>query len=101
VSGAVTYVMKARIPAGGREAFARYEDSVIPLIAEHGGALARRLRGDSGRIEVHVVDFPGRDAFERFRADQRRLAAAPLLEQSGASIEVFELTDVAPTAADP
>jgi uncharacterized protein (DUF1330 family) len=53
----VTYVLIARIPPAGVEAFQRYEAAVLPLLAEHGGRLARRLRTDGGEVEVHLVEF--------------------------------------------
>ena len=53
----VIYVLVARIPPAGVEAFQRYEAAVLPLLAEHGGRLARRLRTDGGEVEVHLVEF--------------------------------------------
>jgi hypothetical protein len=86
--------MIARIPAEGVAAFTAYEDSVLPLLAEYGGVLQRRLRGQNGLVEVHLLRFPSIRAFERFRADSRRAALAPKLEASGAKIELLELEDI-------
>ena len=91
---AVTYVLVARIPAAGVEDFQRYEEAVLPLLAEHGGRLARRLRSASGGIEVHVVEFASPGAFSAYRADPRRAVHHPLLEASGAETELLELEDV-------
>jgi hypothetical protein len=94
---AVTYVLIARIPAAGIDAFRRYEDAVLPLLADHGGRLARRLRSAAGDVEVHVIEFAAGDGLGSYRADPRRAAHAQLLERSGARVELLELDDV-PTA---
>ena len=92
---AVTYVLVARIPAAGTEAFQRYEAAVLPLLADHGGRLDRRLRSADGTVEVHVIAFDEPGDLGAYRADPRRTEHAPLLEQSGAEIELLELEDVA------
>jgi hypothetical protein len=94
---AVTYVLLARIPPAGIAAFRRYEDAVLPLLADHGGRLERRLRSEAGDVEVHVLAFAESDGLERYRGDPRRAAHAHLLEASGARTELLELGDV-PTA---
>ncbi len=90
----VLYLMTARLPPGGSAAFERYEEAVLPLLAHHDGRLVRRLRSADDRVEVHLVEFASEAAFERYRGDKRRLAARPLLEASGASIELLEMRDV-------
>jgi hypothetical protein len=90
----VTYVMVARLPEGGLPDFDAYERAVLPLLAEHGGRLERRLRTPDDRVEVHLVSFPGDDAFAAYRADPRRSSAAPLLQASGAAIELLAVRDV-------
>lgn len=87
-------VLIARVPARGIERFRLYEDAVIPLIAEHGGELQRRLRSEDGGTEVHLVAFPTADALAAFRADPRRARVAHLLAESGAQTELLELHDV-------
>jgi len=94
---AVTYVLVARIPRAGVEAFQHYEASVLPLLAEHRGRLARRLRTGDGEVEVHVVEFASAAAFDAYRADPRRAEHAALLETSGARMELLAVEDV-PTA---
>ncbi len=91
----LTFLMIARLPDGGLAGFDRYEEAVLPLLAEHGGRLERRLRASGGMLEAHVVTFPGRAEFDAYRADPRRGAATPLLEASGAVIELHEVRDVA------
>lgn len=86
--------MTAHLPVRGIEAFRRYEDAVVPLLAAHGGHLARRLRSRDGRTEVHLIEFPSTESFESYRSDSRRQQVVPLLEESGASIELRELYEV-------
>jgi hypothetical protein len=93
----VTYLLTARIPADGVEAFRRYEAAVLPLLADHGGRLERRLRTADGTVEVHLVAFATADGLAAYRADPRRARHADLLEHSGAKLEVLEMQDV-PTA---
>lgn len=90
----VTFVLIARIPPEGIPAFAAYEDHVLPLLAQHGGVLQRRLRSADGSVEVHAVWFPSTAAFAGFREDPRRVQHAPLLAESGARIELLQLDDV-------
>lgn len=89
-----TYVVLARIPPGGVQAFQSYEANVLPLLAEHGGLLERRLRGADGLVEVHLVSFPSTTSFAAYRDDPRRGAHQHLLAQSGASIELLSVDDV-------
>ena len=91
---AVTYVLVARIPGAGIEAFARYEAAVLPLLADHDGRLERRLRTAAGDVEVHVVSFASAEAFAAYRDDPRRAGHGALLEASGAQLEVLEMIDV-------
>jgi len=84
----------ARVPASGVSDFQAYEARVLPILGEYGGTLERRLRNADGTIELHVLRFDSRDVLERFRQDKRRTAAAPLLQRSGATVELMELQDV-------
>jgi hypothetical protein len=88
----VVYVLVARVPPAGVEAFQRYEAAVLPLLAEHGGRLARRLRTGDGAVEVHLVEFASAGGFDAYRAEH-----AALLETSGARMELLAVEDV-PTA---
>lgn len=74
--------------------FEHYERGVLPLVAEHGGRVDRRLRSLDRRTEVHVVSFPSDETFAHYRDDPRRVERAPLLARSGASMELFEVEDV-------
>lgn len=91
---ALTFVLIARIPPEGIEAFRAYEDQVLPILNEHGGRLHRRLRNEPGTLELHIVSFPSDAAFQKYRGDPRRTAATPLLDSSSAKLELLSLRDV-------
>jgi hypothetical protein len=93
----VVYVLVARIPPAGVAAFQRYEAAVLPLLADHGGRLTRRLRTGDGEVEVHLVEFASAGGLDAYRADPRRAEHAALLESSGARMELLAVEDV-PTA---
>jgi hypothetical protein len=70
-----------------------YEDAVLPLLADHGARVAyrgRRVEGedDALPLEVHLLCFPNRAAFDAYIADDRR---AVLLREFG---EVFTVKQV-------
>lgn len=94
----LTLTLIARIPAEGVQAFRAYEAAVLPLLADHGGVLQRRLAQADGMVEIHLVWFPSPDHFTSFRADPRRAASAPMLERSKATVELFVVSDIQPTA---
>jgi hypothetical protein len=91
---ALTLAVVARIPREGVVDFQDYEGRVLPLVAEHGGILERRLRNGDGTIEMHVLRFPSRTGLDAYRGDMRRQQAASLLARSGAAMEVVEVIDV-------
>lgn len=90
----VTFVLIARIPAEGIEAFRAYEDGVLPLLPEFNGRLERRLRNPDGTVEVHVVSFASDADFQNYRNGPRRMAQAGLLEKSAAKLELLPMTTV-------
>lgn len=91
---ALTLMQIVRIPAEGVETFRRFESYVLPLLATHGGMLERRLRGDDGRTEVHLVSFPSREALQAYMDDPERVRYLALREESGATSELIEVIDV-------
>jgi hypothetical protein len=91
---AETYVWVAHVEADGVALLERYEDGALPLLAEHGGVLERRLRSDDGRTEIHVVTFPSAASLTRYRSDPRRDALRDLLHRSGARVELHHVRDV-------
>lgn len=67
-----------------------FEDEVLPLLDEHGARLLYRGRRAGGQdealpLEVHLIWFPHREAFESYLADERRQL---LLQRHG---DVFSL----------
>lgn len=92
--GSLKLALIARVPERGVCDFQAYEDQVLPLIAEHGGLLERRMRSPDGTIELHILSFASAVHLEKFRADPRRGAAAPLLQSSGAVTELLTLEDI-------
>lgn len=83
-----TLVFIGHADPGSAARASAYEDRVLPLLADHGADLQfRGLRAagedPSAPLEVHVIRFPHRRAFDAYTADERRLA---LLEEFG---EVF------------
>ena len=69
----------------------RNEAQVLPLLADHGGVLQRRLRSEDGGTEVHLVWFPSSAEFEAYRNDPRRTTLAPLMVASGAGLELLAM----------
>jgi hypothetical protein len=62
-----------------------FEDAVLPLLADHGARVTYRGRRVDAQaaelpLEVHLLSFPNRAAFDAYMADERRAA---LLEQFG------------------
>ena len=94
-SARITFVLIARVPPDGVAKFQAYEDTVLPLLSEHGGLLERRLRNSDGTIEVHIVSFESDQNFQDYRNDPRRTALSHLFEASAASTERLAMTDVA------
>ena len=68
--------------------------AVLPLLAECGARLERRLRSLDGCVEIHIVSFPSREALDRYRADPRRQEHLHLLHESQAVLDLLEVTDV-------
>jgi hypothetical protein len=90
----VTFVLIARLPAEGIEAFRAYEDAVLPLLSEFNGRLERRLRNADGTVEVHIVSFASDADFQNYRNDPRRMTQASLLEKSSAKLELLPMANV-------
>jgi hypothetical protein len=92
------FVQTIRLPAEGVESFRRFEAAVLPLLPEYDARLERRLQSLDGRLEIHVVSFPSREALESYRADPRRQQLLHLLRESQAVVDLVEVTDVADDA---
>jgi uncharacterized protein (DUF1330 family) len=82
-------------PEPGAEAkLVDYEDRVLRLIGDHGGRVLQRARTD-GRdgapLEIQILEYPSRDAFDAYLADGRRAA---LVADRDAAIARTEVLDV-------
>jgi uncharacterized protein (DUF1330 family) len=74
MSSRLALVVGIKINSGREAEYERFENTVAKIIGRHGGAVERRIAlepgGDASRPhEVHIVTFPDRAAFERYRAD--------------------------------
>jgi uncharacterized protein (DUF1330 family) len=81
----------------GREAeLRRFETAAARIMARHGGAIERVIRsvtapaGAAPPHEIHVVTFPGREAFAAYRADPELAALAELRQSAIARTEIVE-----------
>lgn len=73
-----------------------YEDAVLPLLADHGARVLYRGRRVAGQdaelpLEIHLLWFPNRAAFDAYLADERRAA---LLERFGEVFTVKQVVEV-------
>jgi uncharacterized protein (DUF1330 family) len=74
MSKRLSLVVGIKINVGREAEYERFENAVAKVITRHGGAVERRIAlepgGDSARPhEVHILTFPDRAAFERYRTD--------------------------------
>jgi uncharacterized protein (DUF1330 family) len=87
VSGRLTLVVALHVHAGREAEFERFEAAASAVMQRHGGAIERRIAIDAGGHpphphEVHVVTFPDRAAFDRYRADPALEPLAALRESA-------------------
>lgn len=87
-----TLVFIGHADASAADRVSAYEDRVLGLLADHGARLVYRGRRRNGEadlpLEVHLIWFPHRGAFDGYLADERRRA---LVDEFG---EVFSRTQV-------
>lgn len=93
-----TLVFIGHADPGSAALASAYEDRVLPLLTDHGAELQfRGLRSagedPSAPLEVHVIRFPHRHAFDAYMADERRLA---LLEEFGDVFTSKQVVEVDP-----
>lgn len=89
----ITLCVILHVPPDGVAPFLAYEHTVLPMLADHGGVLERRLRSESGTTEIHLIWFPSAAHFDAYRLDPRRAAQAELLTRSGATSEIVRVED--------
>ena len=85
---------------GGEDRLAAYEDEVLDLVPEYGGAVVSRVqRVGSERqqpYEIQVIELPDQQAMDDYLADPRRTALSELRD---AAVERTEIIPVNPVPA--
>jgi uncharacterized protein (DUF1330 family) len=74
-----------------------YEDQVLALIPAHGGRVVSRVRridGEPGPLEVHLIHLPDDAALESYLADPARLALADTREAVVERTELIRVSTV-------
>jgi uncharacterized protein (DUF1330 family) len=86
---------------GQEQNLSAYEDEVLALIPEYGGAVLSRVRrvgGDRDQpYEVQLIELPDQAALAGYQADPRRAALAGIRDQAIARTDVIPVT---PTTGD-
>lgn len=98
---APTFVMIADIPSGAEALFQRYESLVLPLLAQYGGHLERRLRTCDTFTEVHIVSFDSQAGYDAYIADEERQSHRQILEGIDITQRVLQVKDVDPARMPP
>lgn len=87
--------------AGQEGRLSAYEDQVLALIPEYGGAVVSRVRrvgadADAEQpYEVQVIELPDQTAMDDYLADLRRTALASIREAVVARTQVIPVDQVA------
>lgn len=98
----ITLVVRLWIYEGRTAEFEAFERAAARIMNRYGGAVERVVRltppdvpgsTDDPPFEVHLVRFPGRAAFEAYRADADLAALAPARAAAIRRTEVFLGTD--------
>ncbi|HKV54458.1 MAG TPA: DUF1330 domain-containing protein [Candidatus Binataceae bacterium] len=83
----LTLVVALFVVDGHEAEFERFESAAATIMARYGGVLERRIAcgsssGEDGPHEVHIVTFPDRQAFERYRDDADLRAMTEIRERT-------------------
>ncbi len=80
----------------GREAaLVTYEDTVLAIVAEHGGRVLQRVRGDGSDgqpFEVQLIAFSSQAGYDSYLTDDRRSALAAERDAAVERTEVIRVT---------
>lgn len=87
---------------GARAEFEQFESRAAAVMERHGGRIDRRIAvGSVGGVadparpdEVHLVTFPDRESFARYRTDPEMNALAELRARAIRKTVVWEGTEV-------
>ena len=81
------------IVPGAHNLFREFETRAAHILARHGGSMERTVAVEpsvaDGQREVHLLRFPSKDAFARYRADAELASLAELRSASVAHTEVL------------
>jgi uncharacterized protein (DUF1330 family) len=99
VDEAFTIAFIGHADAASTGAAVAYEDAVLPLLGDHGAKLLYRgqRRADQSEslpVEVHLIWFPSRAAFDGYLADPRRAALLEAHGETFSSKVVVELDPI-------
>jgi uncharacterized protein (DUF1330 family) len=83
----LTLVVLLHVNPGQQAEFERFEGAASRIMNRYGGRIERRIPLARGADpdqpdEVHVVTFPDRESFDRYRADPEIQALASLRERA-------------------
>jgi len=103
VDESVTIAFVGYATAAQEPSAVAYEDAVLPLLTDHGATLVYRGRRAKGQrpslpLEVHLIRFPSRVAYERFLVDDRRQHLLEVHGEVFTSEVVVELDTIAGAA---
>jgi hypothetical protein len=101
VPAKLTLVVLLFIDPERRDDFDRFESAAARSMSRYGGRIERRISfpatdGVSDPHEVHVVTFPDRESFARYRDDGDLRSLAALRESAIRRTVVWEGVDVTP-----
>jgi len=89
----ITLVVILTVRSSAADLFRSFERQAAVIMSRHGGAIERTVvvRGRSEDLfrEIHIVTFPGDDAFAAYRDDPELSAIAHLREASVTATEVM------------
>jgi len=95
----IYYTQLIFIKPGCEQEFHEFENKVLPLLKDHNGELAYRLRPAENTYveanaelpyEIHIVTFSGKTDFHQYAADPRRLAFMEMKNNSVKKIVLIE-----------
>ena len=99
----LTLVVQLSVDPARREEFERFERSAAAIMRRYGGRIERRLSFPQGETppapdELHVVVFPDRESFERYRRDPELAGLAELRAAAIRRTVVWQGVDLPPFA---
>jgi len=80
---------------GTAQALVEYEDTVLALVAEHGGRVLQRARTDGTGdqpLEIQLFEFESQAALDGYLGDERRLALTDERDRAVARTEMMSVS---------